>query len=175
MPFATERAKELGFDLVATVEKDMVPCKRELRDLCDPKVCEHYGTSWSCPPGAGTFEQCAATIAAKSKGVLVQSIHEGVDFNDVELLDQIRAKHNLRLDCLAHDLRQLHGEALEFTTGGCNLCDSCLYPDAPCALPERHRLALSAHGVDVAELCERAGMEYSFENGTIRFIGLVMY
>ena len=175
MPFAIERAQELGFDLMTMIEASMVPCKQELRNLCDPQVCEHYGTCWSCPPGAGSFEQCAATIASKSKGILVQSVREGVDFNDVELLDQIRAKHNLRLDRLAHDLRQLHGEALEFTTGGCNLCDSCLYPDEPCALPERRRLALSAHGVDVEELCQRAGMEYAFENGTIRFIGLILY
>ena len=41
MPFAIERAQELGFDLMTMIEASMVPCKQELRDLCDPKVCEH--------------------------------------------------------------------------------------------------------------------------------------
>ena len=174
MSSALERARELGFDLVALVESSMIPCRRELRDLCNPQSCNHYATSWSCPPGAGSFDQCAERISSKDEGVLVQTLRKDVDFDDAPLLEGIRSEHNAKLDRLAHEMRLAHGEALEFTTGGCSICNPCLYPDKPCAQPERQRLALSAYGVDVALLCERANMEYAFENGTIRFVGLVL-
>ena len=172
---AMKRARELGFDAVSQVTADMVPCKKELRELCDPKECIHYGTCWSCPPGAGAFEECVARIKSAKNGIVVQTKRDGVDFSDAERLERISAMHNERLDRLAADLREVHGFALGFSTGGCDLCTSCTYPDAPCAKPVQQRLALSAHGVDVVELCERADMEYGFQNGTIRFIGLVLY
>lgn len=170
-----ERASEIGFDTVRPILTDMVVCRRDLRDLCNAEACNHYGTCWSCPPGAGSYEECVARIAGKTEGLLVQTLREGVDFDDIVALDEIRALHNQRLDCLSDQLRSEYDGTLEFTTGGCDLCGTCTYPDAPCNMPERQRLALSAHGVDVAATCERCGMEYGFASGTIRFVGLVLY
>ena len=171
---AVECAKQAGFEIVRPVSADMVVCSRDLRDLCNAEACNHYDTCWSCPPGAGSYEECVARIAGKREGVLVQTLREGVDFDDAATLDRIRVLHNQRLDLLANQLRSEHNGVLEFTTGGCDLCNPCFYPDAPCNMPERQRLALSAHGVDVAATCERSGMEYGFASGTIRFIGLVL-
>jgi predicted metal-binding protein len=168
------RAKELGFDLAGAVAARDIACKRELRDLCNPDACIHYATCWSCPPGAGDFSECEERIAARTEGIVVQTVRHGVSFGDDALLDQIRRSHNERLDQLAEEVRAHHENALEFSTGGCDLCQPCTYPDAPCSKPQQQRLALSAHGVDVPTLCQRAGLEYAFGDGTIRFIGLVL-
>ena len=169
------RAKELGFDLVGSLAAQDIACRQELRDLCNPDACAHYATCWSCPPGAGDFSECKDRIAACTEGVVVQTVRRNVDFSDGELLDRIRRLHNERLDQFAEEVRTHHENALEFSTGDCDLCQPCTYPGAPCNKPQQQRLALSAHGVDVPALCESVGMEYAFEDGTVRFIGMVLH
>lgn len=170
-----ERARRAGFESAVPISPGMVECKEELRELCAPEACPEYASCWSCPPGAGPFAECAARIAAKSGGVLVQTVREGVDFSDAALLEEVKAVHHGRLDRLADEVRAVHAGALEFSTGGCDVCGTCTYPDAPCKEPGRQRLALSAHGVDVAATCGRAHMEYGFEDGTIRYVGMILY
>jgi len=167
-------AEEMGFELAGPIEASAIECKRELRDYCNPEECPQYASCWSCPPGAGSFEECRERIASCSCGVVVQTVREGVDFNDVETLAEIRTLHNGRLDELADAVRGEGEGVYAFTTGGCRVCPTCTYPDEPCRYPQKQRLSLSAHGVDVAALCEHAGIEYGFESGTIRFVGMVL-
>ena len=94
-------AEEMGFELAGPIEASAIECKRELRDYCNPEECPQYASGWSCPPGAGSFEECRERIASCSCGVVVQTVREGVDFNDVETLAVIRTLHNGRLDELA--------------------------------------------------------------------------
>ena len=169
-------AKEYGFDEVALVSADMVETSAEFAALCTPEACEHYGTCWTCPPGAGTFEEIQPNIKSKRAGVIVQTIRDNIDyFEDLEELAETRNLHHSRLDRLAADMRAELDGVLEFSTGGCDLCSPCTYPDAPCNKPVERRLALSAHGVAVNATCENAGLDYAFQNGRIRFIGLIMY
>lgn len=172
---AVKLANELGFDVVTPVASDMITCSRELRAMCSPRYCPTYGNCWSCPPGAGTFEECEARIASTAQGVIVQTVREGLDYWEIEEVDELRTLHNSRLDQLADAIREQRGDAFEFTTGGCNLCESCTYPDAPCSKPDIQRLALSAHGIGVAAMCSQAGAEYEFVQDTTRFVGLVLY
>ena len=169
-----QRAKDIGFEIVASVSAEQIVCKQELRDLCNADSCPNFATCWSCPPGAGEFEACVQRIATSGGGVLLQTVRHDVDFSDRELLDEIRDIHNGRLDELADSLRAEQDGVLEFTTGGCNICGECSYPDAPCKQPDKQRLALSAHGVDVTETCRNAEMEYDFQDGTIRFMGMIL-
>ena len=167
-------AKEAGFDSAGTVRAGQIECKRELRDLCTEESCADYATCWSCPPGCGSFEACAERIAASSFGVVVQSVFEGIDFEDEDSVIKARDEHNGRLDRLAASVREASVQALEFSTGGCDLCNPCSYPAKACLKPGAQRHALSAHGIDVAALCERAGLDYAFESGTLRYVGMLL-
>ena len=168
--------KDIGFDLFVRIDPAMLVIDERLVQSCSPENCENYGTCWSCPPGAGTLEQRQAHLQAGNVGILVQTVCEDVDYEkDAERIRQAEIVHNQKLDQLASALRDVSEEVLEFTTGGCDICDPCSYPDAPCKQPEMQRLALSAHGVDVAATCQAAGMEYGFENGRVRFVGMVLY
>lgn len=168
-------AKEHGFEFVSDILPEQVICKEEMREFCTPELCPHYGSCWSCPPAEVPFEECAKNIAAKEEGVLLQTFREGVDFSDTELLDEIRSLHSSRLDALAAELRSEHAGAQVFSTGGCYVCETCTYPDEPCRRPAEQRKSISAHGVDVAETCKQVGMQYDFENGEIRFIGMILW
>ena len=176
MPTPVEIAQEIGFEQIAFINADMVVTSKELTELCNPSSCNKYGTCWTCPPAAGPFEDILSDITSKTEGVLVQTVRDDVDFyEDWEILARIRDEHHEKLDRLAAELRSSYKGVVEFSTGGCDVCKPCSYPDAPCNKPEEQRLSLSAHGVAVGSTCERAGLDYAFENGRIRYVGLVLY
>jgi predicted metal-binding protein len=169
-------ANELGFSEAATISADDVVTSKELTSLCNPEACRQYGSCWTCQPAAGPFEQLQEHITSKDAGIVVQSIRDNVDFyEDWEILAETRASHNERLDRLAAAMREEFKDVMEFSTGGCDVCESCTYPDAPCRNPDTQRHSLSAHGVSVGSTCQRAGMDYSFENGRIRYVGMILY
>ena len=173
---AVKRAQELGFDEAAAITPDMVVTSADLAASCNPDACKRYGTCWTCPPGAGTFDEIQPHIRTKGEGVLVQTIRDDVDFyEDWEILTEIRQEHNDRLDRLTAALRDERAGVLEFSTGGCDVCGTCSYPDAPCKKPVEQRLSLSAHGVAVGTTCKKAGLDYSFQNGRIRYVGMILW
>ena len=174
---AVAYAKELGFTEAAEISADGVVTSKELTASCNPSACRKYGSCWTCQPAAGDFEELREShIASKDKGIVVQTVRDDVDYyEDWELLAEVKAQHNERLDRLAAALREEYPDVLEFSTGGCDLCTPCSYPDAPCLKPVEQRLSLSAHGVAVGTTCQRAGLDYSFQNGRIRYVGMVLY
>ena len=169
-------AREIGFDRVAAIRAEEVVTSPELAASCNPRACRMYGSCWTCPPGVGAYEEILVDITSRDAGVLVQTIRDGVDhYEDWEAIDEARMLHNASLDRLADAMRAELSGVIEFSTGGCDLCSTCSYPDAPCMKPERRRESLSAHGVAVGATCERAGIDYAFENGRVRFVGMILY
>lgn len=173
---AKRAAEELGFDLVAAIDVSQVVTSAELREGCNPQACRKYASCWTCPPGAGSFDELQPNIRTKSAGVLVQTIRDDIDYyEDWDLLAETRTLHNERLDRLAAQMRAELPGVLEFSTGGCDVCAECSYPDAPCKRPVEQRLSLSAHGVAVGTTCKKAGLDYSFKNGRVRFVGMILH
>ena len=124
---------------------------------------------WQC-------EELLDDITSRRAGIVVQTVRDGVDyFEDMEILAETHALHNKRLDRLTRAMRAELEGVLEFSTGGCDLCEECTYPDAPCRKPDERRESLSAHGVAVGATCERAGLDYSFVNGSVRFVGMILH
>lgn len=169
-------AREIGFDHVAAIRADDVVTSRELTASCNPQACPKYGSCWTCPPGVGVFEDILNDITSRDAGVIVQTVREGVDhYEDWDLIEEAHVRHNAKLDQLADVMRTEFADVAEFSTGGCDLCSPCSYPNAPCMKPDRRRESLSAHGVAVGATCERAGLDYSFENGRVRFVGMILH
>lgn len=176
MSEALEIAREIGFSECADITVDDVVTSAELRESCAPKACRKYGSCWTCPPAAGTFDELQPNIRTKRAGVLVQTIRDDIDYyEDWEALTETRTLHNNRLDVLAAALRERYEGVAEFSTGGCDVCGTCSYPDEPCRKPVEQRLSLSAHGVAVGSTCQKAGLDYSFSNGRVRFVGMVLF
>ena len=169
-------AREIGFDQAGMIDVDAVVTSAELAASCNPGACRKYASCWTCPPGAGTYEELLDDITSRRAGIVVQTIRDGVDyFEDWDILAETRSLHNERLDRLARAMRAELEGVLEFSTGGCDLCESCTYPDAPCRKPDERRESLSAHGVAVGTTCEHAGLDYSFQNGSVRFVGMILH
>ena len=171
-----EIARSIGFDEVAPIRADEVVTSKELTASCNPNACRKYGSCWTCPPAAGTFEELLPDITTRTEGVIVQTLRDDIDYyEDWELLAQTRDDHNGKLDRLAAAMRGEFEGVAAFSTGGCDVCDECSYPDSPCRRPDEQRLSLSAHGVAVGTTCQKAGLDYSFQNGRVRFVGMVLH
>ncbi len=170
-----EAALAAGFSRAAEGDAALLTCEERVRAFCTPEKCPNYGESWICPPGCGSMEDCRAVIAARRRVLLLQSLHEdtagwtGADFARAAL------EHNRRAWAFTEALRREQPQAYMLTTGGCELCEKCTFPDAPCRRPEKQRGSLSAFGVDVGKLSAALGVDYAFEPGKLRLVACVVY
>jgi len=167
-------ARELGFTAAAPISAAQCQCSPQLRALCTPDQCTAYGTSWVCPPGCGEFSECAARLAAYTRGLVIQTKYEHVDTGDFPLTKKLALEHNARLMSLRDRIAKRYPNVLPLSTGSCEQCEVCTYPLAPCRKPDRRRSALSAFGIDVAALCAAAGLPYAFQPGTLCYVACVL-
>ena len=167
-------AERLGFFAAAPLDMCALEARPELRMLCAPDKCESYGKTWVCPPGCGGLPECAARLASFRAALLLESKYERVDTDDMPYMKVLAAEHNRRLLELRELAVREYPNAFLLSTGNCELCESCTYPDAACRKPALLRGSVSAYGLDVAHICERAGVEYGFEKGTLRYIAFLL-
>ena len=170
-----EAAKALGFTDAVSIDAELVQCEESIRALCAPDKCGNYGSSWICPPGCGSIESCRKIVDGYKNAILVQSMSENVDFSNGEEMLNITKAHNELAVKLFKQIRKEQGSAYLLTTGGCGLCEECTFPDEPCRIPDKNRGSLSAFGINVTKLCEKAGMEFSFANGIMRMMACILY
>ena len=168
-------ARSLGFTTAVEVFPELLVSRPAIRALCAPETCPNYGTNWICPPGSGSLEDLAGNVAATHHGLLVESFHADVDTGDPQLLETLNAAQVARLTELATHVRRKHPAALVLTTGGCHRCDTCTYPDAPCRFPAQRQGSLSAYGIDVGDLCSKAGVPYAFVPGKLHLVSVILY
>ena len=163
-------AQEAGFTHVAPMDPATITLKEEVRQMC--AACGQYGKRWSCPPGCGTLEECAAKISAYHQGILVQTVGELEDEFDVEAMLETEALHKERFAAL----RDLAGTAvLPLGAGCCTICKACTYPDNPCRFPEKNISSMEAYGMVVTEVCKANGMAYNYGRNTIAYTSCVLF
>ncbi|MDD6189528.1 MAG: DUF2284 domain-containing protein [Clostridiales bacterium] len=170
-----QAAKNLGFADAVIVSTNLIACDEDIRALCVPDKCGNYGSGWICPPGCGSIEACRDVVAGYKSAIILQSVRENVDMSSGEEMLKITKEHNAMAMKLFKKIREEQGNAYLLTTGGCDLCEKCTFPDEPCRIPDKSRGSLSAFGINVSKLCEKAGMEFSFTPGILRMMACVLY
>ena len=66
--------------------------ENRVRQICQME-CERYGTTWACPPGVGTIEECKERCLAYSHGLLFSSVAEVSDVLNMEEMLATRRDH----------------------------------------------------------------------------------
>ena len=168
-------ALSAGFSFAAEGDAALMDCEERVRAFCAKGSCPNYGESWICPPGCGSLEDCRAVLRARSRVLLLQSFYPDTAGWTGEDFARAALEHNRRSQRFAETVRETEPQAWMLTTGGCELCERCTFPDAPCRRPEKQRGSLSAFGVDVGRLCAALGVPYAFENGKLRLLACVVY
>lgn len=168
-------AFHLGFSHAVVLEDLELQCDDALRAYCNPQQCPNYGTTWVCPPGCGSIEDCQMRVAGYKTGIVLQTVSKvPVYFGKWRTLHWLEREHNTRLLQLADRVRRDGYSTLPLTTGGCIVCDPCTFPKRACREPGRRMHSLSAYGINVGELCKKAGLDFAFEKGIVYYTACLM-
>ena len=186
----TELASECGFSYSAPLDVSRLEFLQEVRDMCNGKMCDRYGKSWSCPPACPSLEEMRERVKSYSDGLLVQTVGDIEDSYDWEGIMETGARHKQNFarlwDEIAAYKQNKPGENGEIETkerpsvyamgaGACNLCESCTYPDAPCLHPERMSASMEACGLFVSKVCTDNGLKYNYGPDKIAFTSCFLY
>jgi predicted metal-binding protein len=163
------KAIEAGFDAAGKLDCSTLNPRPEVRAACEIDKCRRYGKSWSCPPGCGSLNECAARIRSYANGLIVQTIATLEDEFDGEGMMEAAQKHAQSFDRLAKALRKDYPNLLPLGTQSCSNCDACTYPDAPCRDPHGASAPMEAFGLMVNDVCRSNDLEYYHGKGTITF------
>ena len=155
-------AEESGFSACASLSIQTIELKPEVRDMCAANTCGMYGKRWSCPPGCGTLEECAAQLKGRSMGILVQTIGEIEDSFDFEAMMEIEADHKEHFTAMYAALRAAGADVTAIGAGCCTVCPKCSYPDEPCRFPDKKVTSMEAYGMVVNEICKANGLPYNY-------------
>ena len=164
-------AEAAGFTGWAELDPSAVELREEVRAMCAGNACGQYGRRWSCPPGCGSLEDCAANLARRRMGILVQSVGEVEDSLDIEGMMALEAAHKARFTEMYARLRALEPDVLALGAGCCTQCPQCAYPDAPCRFPDRMVSSMEAYGMLVLEVCRASGLNYYYGPDHMAFTG----
>ena len=75
-------AKDSGLTHFVSLDVSTLEFLPEIRDMCNPKQCRRYNTSWSCPPACPSLEQLRDKAAVFSVGIIVQTVGDIEDSLD---------------------------------------------------------------------------------------------
>lgn len=157
-----------GFALASKLRLSSAP---EIRALCEANACGQYGGTWACPPAIGTVEECVLTLAKYPKALVVQSIAPLEDSFDLEGANIAARAFRQRFRAFIPTAREYCDTVLPLAAGGCDLCDACTYPDAPCRRPGEAVPSVEGYGINVLLLCKRAGLPYHSGANTVTYTG----
>lgn len=161
--------KEAGFTEIVPLRAEILRPDPEVRKMCEG--CSACNARWSCPPGCGTPEQCRERILRYREGILVQTVRELEDELDGEGMMDAEALHKENFRRLQALLLPRYPGLLALGTGGCRICQSCTYPDAPCRFPERMVSSMEAYGLLVLQVCRDSGLRYYCGSKAIAYTG----
>lgn len=167
-----EDAGAFQHGIINTSEVDFLP---EVREMCEANVCHKYGTTWSCPPGLGTLEECRDRIRKYEKMLVFTLKCELEDSFDYE--GMMAGMENFKKLCRKIDaaVKPRLDNYMILSNEGCDLCKECTYPDAPCRFPDRAHGSIEGYGILVSRLAKQVGVNYINGQNTVTYFGAIVY
>ena len=165
--------KNLGVSAATVFPPAEIKFDGIFRKMCKDNLCGRYGKNYKCPPFIGEPDDLKAEALSYDSAVLIQTIHkieDSFDFEGMTESSKLFARTTLGLKEAFSG-----GDMMVLGAGGCSYCETCTYPDAPCAFPEKTNVSLEACGVNVSQLCALAGFQYINGANTVTYTGIVLF
>lgn len=162
-------AEKYGFSHAGVLRAESLRLRSEVRDMCSADKCQMYGKSWMCPPACGSLEENTQKITPYKAGIIVQTTGQLEDDYDYEGMTEAGRLQKERFFAFGDILRKNYPDMLALSSGGCELCKACTYPDAPCRHPESATPSMEAFGLLVSDVCKSNGMGYYYGPQTITY------
>lgn len=150
-----------------------LPFSERVRSICREE-CPRYGTSWACPPGVGTVEECRERCGQFDSVFVFTTIAEVTDDTNMTETLATRGAHEAVTKQIQQVFRPYFGETLALSADSCAICRDCAYPDAPCRYPNRMVPCIEGYGIVVPALAEMAGIEFMNGAGIVTWFGAVL-
>lgn len=167
-----EHAKTFGFSHAGVLNASTLTPLDAVRDMCAVDKCKQYGRCWTCPPACGSIEENGHRLSQFREGILVQTTMQLEDDFDYETMDACGKRHKELFSAFCKNLKEAgFSDILALGAGGCNLCDACTCPDAPCRHPEQALSSMEAYGLFVSDVCAKNGLGYYYGKGTMTYTG----
>ena len=147
----------------------------DYREICRQNTCRSYGTSWACPPGVGTEEECIARFRSYDRMILFSRAYQLEDSFDFEGIAEGGADFRSRVEQLAQQADKYLPRYLMMANGGCRRCEKCTYPDSPCRFPDQVFHSMSGYMFTVSAVANLAGLKYNNGPDTVTFFGAILF
>ena len=171
----TRELKRLGALYTAPVKVADISFSPDLRTLCEMNSCGAFGTNWGCPPGCGTVDELSCKVREYLSGVVYQYVGALEDSFDYEGMMEAGRVFGGITDGIRSFVQANVPASFVLGAGGCTLCGTCTYPDAPCRFPERKNISVEACGINVSVLCAKCGLDYIHGPNTVTNTGVVLF
>jgi len=175
LDFLQEKFYEAGVLEYGYTRPSDINFRQMIRDICAENTCGRYGTTWACPPAAGTVDECRERCL-KYDTMFVFSCMTFVDDPlDLESMGQGMGSFQKVSHEVYSLVRPYLGESLLLANESCNTCETCTYPDAPCRFPDKLNHSIESFGLLVSEVTDKAGIAYDNGYGTVTYFGAVLF
>ena len=171
-----EQIESLGAQHAAAIETAEIPFEAAFRAACEQNVCGFYNRCWTCPPDAGTINECIARVTVYPHAVVFQTISALEDSFDIEGMSEAAHRHNQLVIRVQQLGRKLAKKSMALGAGSCGVCPTCTKPSGePCRYPELAVTSMETCGVDVSSLARKCGLKYINGKDTVTYFGILLY
>ena len=168
-----QQLSELPLYQYAFLKSEDLVFTERVRHICRTE-CSMYGTTWACPPAVGTVSQCREACLAYPEFLLISTVTEVPDIENLEQTLATRRDHEDITRQVAQLMREQGCELRVLSTESCAICGRCAYPDGPCRHPELMFPCVESQGILVTDLAEKCGMEF-FNGNIVTWFSVLLY
>ncbi len=152
-----------------------IPFSPAVVEACRRNACGMYGKRWTCPPGAGTLEELEHKVKAYPLAAVFTCKYVIEDSFDFEGMMEGQRDSKRVFAAVAEEMRAAGETFLALGNEGCELCESCTYPDAPCRFPDRAMPSVEACGINVMQLAKQIGVKYNNGPNTVTYFCMILF
>ena len=170
-----QRLSELPLYIYDFIDPSELEFNDRIRWICEHE-CPMYGTSWACPPGVGSMEQCAAKCQSYENCLMISTIVEVEDIANLEQTLATRPDHEAVTNQVRDIMVELGVKPYVLSTEACAICDRCAILDGEgCRFPETMHPCVESHGINVVPMLESRGLEFQFGANVVTWISLLFF
>lgn len=168
-------ARELGIRECKIATTELLVFAPETRRLCEQNVCGQLGKTWACPPAVGSYATCVKTCRAFRNMMVFSTVTDLRGRYNPRGWHEAKIRHERATAVIAAEFRRDRPDVLVLSTEGCEVCERCTYPDAPCAFPEQCFPSVEGYGILVMEVVKKLGMRYHYGPEQLAYFSFVLF
>lgn len=170
-----QQLMELPLYTYAYLDPKELEFSDRIRWICQHE-CPMYGSTWACPPGVGSVEECKCKCLGYENCLMISTIVEVDDIADINNTLATRQEHEEITNQVAQLMRDQGVEPYVLSTEACAICERCAYLDGqPCRHPERMHPCVESHGINVIPVLENCGIEFQYGENVVTWVSLLLF